>query len=87
MRNGGALTPKPPPPRENVPALTVSKFLPSLPMSSVTLAVAPRPTDTSAITAPTPITTPSIVNTERRVLRRISRRAMKIVAQIMRPPR
>ena len=39
-------------------------------------AVAPSPSVTSAITAPTPMTMPSMVRNERSVLRRISRSAM-----------
>ncbi len=53
-----------------------------LAMSVVIFAVAPRPSVTMAITEATPMTMPSVVNTERIVLRRTSRSAIKIVDQI-----
>ena len=56
-------------------------------MSCVTFALAPLPIVTSAITAPTPITMPSMVKNERSVLRRTSRSAMMSVTESRSAPR
>src|SRR5262245_24470123 len=54
----------PPPPRA-WPAFTVRSVVPRAAMRSLTDCCAPRPSATIAITAPTPITMPSIVRNER----------------------
>jgi hypothetical protein len=59
--------------------MMVSMLTPMLETSAVTLSLAPRPSVTSAMTAATPMTMPSMVSTERSVLRRISRMAMSTV--------
>src|SRR5690606_2481925 len=76
-RNGVALTFTGP--RRSAPGMTMSMFCPRLAMSLVTRAVAERPSETIAMTEPTPITMPSVVRTERMTLRLISRSAMSRV--------
>ena len=69
-------------PRRSAPGETMSRLVPMLAMSAVIFAVAPRPSVTMAITEATPMTMPSVVSTERIVLRRTSRNAIRIVDQI-----
>ena len=56
------------PPRLEEPGETISMLLPRLAMDSCTLLRTPMPTDTMAITAPTPIIIPSMVRRERSLL-------------------
>ena len=66
--------------------MTVSMLLPIFETSLVTLRVALSPSDTIAMTAPTPITMPRPVSSERMALRRISRSAMRMMLQITARP-
>jgi hypothetical protein len=52
-------------------------------MSLVTLAVAPRPIVTIAMTDATPMTTPSVVSTDRIAFRRMATSAIKMVVKII----
>src|ERR1051326_2005855 len=61
------------------PGITITTFVPRLAICAWTEASAPWPTLTMAITAPTPITTPSMVRTERVTLRRRARHAVTSV--------
>ena len=70
-------------PRRSLPGMTMSMFEPIFSMSDVIFPDAPRATVTIEITEATPITMPSVVRTERMVLRLTSRIAMMRIAQIM----
>ncbi len=76
----------PPGPRNPWPGRTMSRLLPSFAMSAVTWAVAPAPTVTMVITAPTPMTMPRMVRDDRSALRRIVRWASRKASQIMTHP-
>ncbi len=67
------------------PGRTISRLLPRLEIWSLTACVAPLPSVTIVITAPTPMTIPRIVRNERIRLRRISRSASRIVLNSIRP--
>src|SRR5262249_15519364 len=60
----------PPPPPRCWPGLIVSSVVPSAAMRSFTAFWAPVPSATTAMTAPTPITMPSIVSAERSLFAR-----------------
>ncbi|MGC4091648.1 MAG: hypothetical protein QM756_27960 [Polyangiaceae bacterium] len=81
--------PKPPrtPPEVLAPGITMSKFVPIAAKACSTLDLAPSPMATMAITAPTPITTPSVVKNERILLRNSARNAMrKVCSRFTRAP-
>ncbi len=63
------------PPRLALPEKTVMTFCPSAAMRACTCALAPRPSATMAMTAPTPMMIPSIVSTVRILFRRNARNA------------
>ncbi len=78
--------PPPPPGPWRWPGRTISRLLPRLAIWSCTAWVAPLPSVTMVITAPTPITMPSMVRKERSKLRRIERKASNNVLSSIRPP-
>ena len=81
--------PKPPcePPAVVVPDITMSRFEPIAANDFSTIALAPSPIATIAITAPTPMMMPSVVRNDRSLLRISALPAMRIVCSpVMRPP-
>src|SRR5207247_25352 len=69
-----------------LPDVAMMRLVPRLSIRSVTLACAPVPTPTMAITAPTPMMMPSIVNALRSLFTRSARRALRALSQTFTPP-
>src|SRR6266849_3384920 len=77
------------PPRLTVPGQMMMRFAPRLWICSATRACAPAPTATMVMTAPTPMTMPSMVSALRSLLTRRARTAMRALARTFmgrRPP-
>src|SRR5438034_55267 len=69
-----------------LPDVAMMRLVPRLSIRSVTLACAPVPTPTMAITAPTPMMMPSILNALRSLFTRSARRALRALSQPFTPP-
>src|SRR5262245_41132726 len=70
----------PPPPPRCCPGFTVNSVVPSAAMRSLTACCAPVPSATTAITAPTPITMPSIVSSDRSLFALSAPRATAMIS-------